>query len=103
MMTPLAAPTSFVFDPILPAGGIAVPGLLLAGLTIGMYWRVGGCLGRARNLTLLFFRLAGIALVLALLLQPSREEEIPPVVTDRVTLVAVDDSRSMAQRDTAQG
>jgi hypothetical protein len=95
--------TSFVFDPILPVGGIAMLGLLLAGLTAGIYWRLGGRLGRGRNLTLLFFRLAGIGVVLALLLQPSREEEIPPVVTDRVTLVAIDDSGSMAQRDTALG
>ena len=94
---------SFVFDPILPMGGVASLGLLLGALTIGIYWRVGGRLGRAQNLTLLCFRLAGIALVLGLLLQPSREEDIPPVVTDRVTLVAVDDSGSMAQRDTAQG
>jgi len=94
---------NLVFDPILPFGGIAILGLALAGFTIAGYWRVGERLGRARNLTLLLFRLAGIALVLGLLLQPSREEEVPPVITDRVTLVAVDDSRSMAQRDTAQG
>jgi hypothetical protein len=95
--------TSLVIDPIVPIGAVAIAGVLLAALTVAIYWRAGSRLSGAQNGVLLVFRLLGVALVLALLLQPSRLEEIPPVVTDRVTVVAVDDSRSMAQRDVAQG
>ncbi|HYR57421.1 MAG TPA: hypothetical protein VEO95_02280 [Chthoniobacteraceae bacterium] len=99
----LAAQTKLVLDPILPVGAIAILGALLAAATIAIYLRVGESLGRARSVTLLVFRLLGVALVLGLLLQPSRIEEIPPPVTNRVVLVGVDDSRSMAQKDVAQG
>ena len=103
MLFSLAAQTSLVLDPILPIRAVVLIGLLLAGLTIGIYRRIGMRLTPAQNITLTVFRLLGVALVLALLLQPSRLDEIPPVVTDRVTVVAVDDSRSMAQNDVAQG
>ena len=87
----LAAQTSLVLDPIIPIGAVVILGLVLAAATVAVYVRAGSRLGRAQNAALLTFRLLGVALVLALLLQPSRLEEIPPVVTDRVTLVAVDD------------
>ena len=99
----LAAQTSFVFDPIFPIGAVALLGLALAALTIVIYRRAGARLPAAQNLVLTTFRLLGVALVLILLLQPSRLEEIPPPVTNRVTIVAVDDSRSMAQTDVSQG
>jgi hypothetical protein len=99
----LATSTSLVFDPILPIGAVALLGLALAALTVAVYRRAGARLSVARNGVLLAFRLLGGALIVALLLQPSRREEIPPPITNRVTLVAVDDSRSMAQTDVAQG
>ncbi|MDR3402124.1 MAG: hypothetical protein P4L99_06455 [Chthoniobacter sp.] len=99
----LAAQTSIVFDPILPIGAVVLLGLAMAGLTIAIYRRVGTRLSTAQNGTLMLFRLLGVALVLLLLLQPSQVEEIPPPVVNRVTLVAVDDSRSMAQKDVEQG
>ena len=93
-------PTSgLVFDPILPAPVIALLGALLLILTIRIYWRVAASIGLWRNLTLLLFRLAGIALVVLLLLQPSRREVLPPPTKDRVTLVGLDTSLSMKQRD----
>ena len=99
----LAAQTTLVLDPILPIGAVVILGLVFAAVTVAIYRRAGARLGRGQNGALLVFRLLGVAVVLALLLQPSRLEEIPPVVTDRVTLVAVDDSKSMAQKDVAQG
>ncbi len=99
----LAAQTSLVLDPIIPIGAVVILGLILAVATVAIYTRAGSRLSRAQNAALLVFRLLGVALVLALLLQPSRLDEIPPVVTDRVTVVAVDDSKSMAQNDVAQG
>jgi hypothetical protein len=103
MFISLAAQTSLVLDPILPVGAVALLGLALAMLTVAIYRRVGTRLSPVRNGLLTAFRLLGLALVVGLLLQPSRLEEIPPPVTNRVTLVAVDDSRSMAQTDVAQG
>ena len=103
MNAPLAALTSLVFDPILPIGAVVLLGLAMAALTIAVYWRVGARLSRAQNVALTTFRLLGTALVLLLLLQPSRVKEIPPPETNRVTLVAVDDSRSMAQKDVEEG
>ncbi len=99
----LAAQTSFVLDPILPVGAVALLGLALAALTVAIYRRAGARLSILQNLTLTVFRLLGLPLVLALLLQPSRLEVVPPPVTNRVTIVAVDDSRSMAQTDVPQG
>jgi hypothetical protein len=70
----LAAQTSIVLDPILPVGAVVLLGLAMAALTVAIYWRVGARLSAMQNGTLLLFRLLGIALVLALLLQPSRME-----------------------------
>jgi hypothetical protein len=93
-------PTSgLVFDPILPAPVVALLGALLLILTVRIYWRVGVSIGIWRNLLLLLFRVAGIALVVLLLLQPSRREVLPPPTKDRVTLVGLDTSLSMKQRD----
>jgi hypothetical protein len=94
-----AAPSQLVFDPILPVPLIVLLGMLLLVLTVRIYWRVGSSIGRWRNLALLLFRLAGIALVLALLLQPSHREFLPPPTKDRVTLIGLDTSLSMKQRD----
>jgi hypothetical protein len=103
-MTPLlAAQSQLVLDPILPAGAVAIIGVLLAASTVAIYLRLGASLGRGRSVVLLALRLSGVLLVLALLLQPSRMEEVPPPVTKRVMLVGVDDSRSMAQSDVEAG
>ena len=103
MTISLAAHTSLVFDPILPVGAVAIFGFVMLALTIAVYRRAGARLNTAQNAALLIFRLAGLALILLILLQPSRMEEIPPPQVNRVTLVAVDDSKSMAQSDVAQG
>jgi hypothetical protein len=88
-----------VFDPILPLPVVCLMGAVLLALTVRIYWRVGASLGWGRKLALLLFRLAGIALVLALLLQPSSRELLPPPTKDRVTLIGLDSSLSMKQRD----
>ena len=103
MTSSLAAQTKLVLDPILPIGAVVILGVLLVAATIAIYRQVGASLDRARSVTLLIFRLLGVMLVLGLLLQPSRLEEIPPPITNRVVLVGVDDSRSMAQKDVEQG
>jgi hypothetical protein len=88
-----------VFDPILPVPVIALLGALMLGLTVFSYLRVGSVIARSRNILLLLFRVTGLALVITLLLQPSRQESLPPLNKERVTVVAVDTSGSMKQRD----
>ena len=88
-----------VFDPILPVPVIALLGALMLALTVFSYLRVGSVISRWRNILLLLFRVTGIALVILLLLQPSRQESLPPPNKERVTIVAVDSSASMKQRD----
>ena len=88
-----------VLDPILPGMVVALLGVVLLFLTVRAYWRVGWSLESWRNAVLLVFRLLGIALVLLLLLQPSRQEKVPPPTRERITLVGVDTSLSMKQRD----
>jgi hypothetical protein len=88
-----------VFDPILPIPAIVVIGVLMLGLTGAIYWRVGTSIAAWRNGLLLFFRLVGIALVLLLLLQPSRLISLQPPTKDRITLIGLDTSLSMKQRD----
>jgi hypothetical protein len=95
--------TGIVFDPILPFGGVIALGVVLLALTIGIYLRVGNRISPFKAFVLLMFRLIGAALVVLLLLQPSRVEPIPPPQIDRVTVLAIDNSRSMAQRDVAEG
>ena len=88
-----------IFDPILPLPVVVLLGALLLLFTVRIYWRVGATIGRWRNLALLLFRVAGLALVLSLLLQPSRRETLPPPSRERVTIIGLDSSLSMNQRD----
>jgi hypothetical protein len=88
-----------ILDPILPLPVVAVLAAALLLWTVAVYRRVGTVIERWRNFFLLGFRAAGLALVVALLLQPSRQETLPPLTRERVTLLAVDTSLSMKQRD----
>ena len=88
-----------VFDPIWPLPLVLLLGGVLVALTVYLYWRIGTHVTKVRTVFLLVFRLLGIALVMALLLQPSRFDIIPPPRQDKVTLVAVDTSLSMKQTD----
>jgi hypothetical protein len=91
--------TEVELDPILPLPVWWVIAILLTAVAAFLYWRSGTRIGPVRNLLLLVLRLTGLALVLVLLLQPSRREFLPPLIRDRITAVAVDTSRSMNQQD----
>ena len=95
--------SALVTDPIIPVGAVLALTFALAALTVLVYLRLGATLSRAQSTTLLLLRLLGVVLVALLLLQPSRVERIPPPLRNRVTLVGVDSSRSMMQRDVEQG
>ncbi len=95
--------STLVFDPILPVGAIAALGIVVLVLTVAIYWRISSRLAPAQSACLLVLRLIGAGIVVLLLLQPSHIEPVPPPQINRVTLLAVDNSRSMAQRDVAAG
>lgn len=97
-----AAAASFsdlVFDPLVPVPFIALLGLVLGALTLWTYLKTGRHLTPVRRWSLIVFRLVACALVLLILLQPSRIEPLPVQTTEKVTLIAIDASRSMRQRD----
>lgn len=91
--------SKWVLDPILPTPVVVLIGIVLLLITIRIYWAVGASIGGWQRLALVLFRAAGIILLLALLLQPSRREFLPPPTRDRVTLIGLDSSLSMKQRD----
>ncbi|EEF63265.1 hypothetical protein [Pedosphaera parvula] len=98
-MNLLLANSELVLDPMLPMPMVVLIGLIMAALTLVTYKRVGFRVGNWKNGLLTIFRVIGIALVMLVLLQPSRLEEIPPPMHQKVTLVALDTSRSMKQAD----
>ncbi len=88
-----------VFDPLVPVPFIVLLALGLGGLTVWVYLQTSRNLSPARRFFLLLFRLTAFALVLLILLQPSRIEPLPVQTKDKVMLVALDASRSMRQPD----
>lgn len=90
---------TLIFNPVVPLPLVAFAALGLLALTAWMYWRTGQALGWPRRLGLLLFRSAGLALVFWWLLQPSRRDLLPPPAAERVTLIGLDTSLSMNQRD----
>jgi hypothetical protein len=86
-----------VLDPIFPWCDSRT-GIVLAALTIAIYWRISTRLTPAQSTCLVMLRprcgIGGGAVG-----EPSRVEPVPPPNFNRVTLLAVDNSRSMTQRD----
>lgn len=100
-MTPriMAAFGDIIVDPIVPVPLILFLGLALGLATIWAHRRTAENLQAVQRGTLVLLRLVALALVLAILLQPSRLESIPSEAREKVTLIAVDTSRSMRQTD----
>ena len=96
MTTPPLA-SAIVFDPLLPLPLVVGIGVFLAAATATAYFHIGTRVSRTQNCVLTLFRLLGLAAVLLLLLQPSKVEDISPPDIRRVTVVAVDASKSMTQ------
>lgn len=98
-MNGAVANSDLVLDPILPVPVVVLLGVVLLFFTIRIYLGTGAVIERWRSFLLMLFRIAGIALVVLLLLQPSRREFLSPPTRERVTAIAVDTSRSMKQPD----
>lgn len=90
---------SLVLDPLVPIPLVGLLGLVLGALSVWTYWRVSARLGTGHRCFLLGLRLLLLAGLLLLLLQPSRVRVEARAADARVTLVAIDSSRSMRQTD----
>ncbi len=101
-MNSFMANLRFVFDPVLPVPLLLVVAGLFIALTLWSYYRINRSLSRGRSIALLICRVAGIAMLFVILLQPSRRVSLPPPKIDKVTLIAIDTSRSMKQSDVEQ-
>ncbi|OYV06903.1 MAG: hypothetical protein CFE26_03810 [Verrucomicrobiales bacterium VVV1] len=86
-----------LLDPIIPIPWIAGIALLAAGLAVYHQVRSSCHLGVKRTAFLLLCRLTALALLIALLLQPSREENVPVPSSEKSVIFALDDSASMAE------
>jgi hypothetical protein len=95
----MPAAATIVLDPLLPVPAVVLLALLLGVATHYTYRRVGSRVPRWQNNLLTTGRLLAVALVLVLLLQPSRIESLPAPTIDKCTLVALDTSLSMKQTD----
>lgn len=86
-----------ILDPVIPIAWIAFIALVALIVTAWFYFRSGRRLGAGRNLFLLGVRLAAIAVIIFLLLQPSKEEKVVLPVVEKSVLFAVDTSASMRE------
>ena len=86
-------------NPVFAPQLIYVIGAVALLITAVLYWREARRLSRPKNVTLLVFRCLAILLIVILLLQPSRREQIRHDTRPGVVLVAVDSSESMNHAD----
>ncbi|MCW1884127.1 hypothetical protein OKA04_05255 [Luteolibacter flavescens] len=86
-----------LFDPVIPLPWILLAALVVLGPTVVFYFRSGKRLGSVRNVFLLVLRVAALLVMLAILLQPYREEPVPVPVREKSVLFAIDTSASMAE------
>lgn len=89
----------WTIDPVLPLQAIVLIGVLLLLLTGYTYYTVAKPIGLGKNACLFALRILGSVLVVMTLLEVSLEYEVPPSKLEKQTLVALDTSRSMLQRD----
>lgn len=89
-------------DPLVPVPLVFFLALVMGVLTAWVYLRTGSRLTVGRRLGLLALRLLAVGLLLLILLQPSRLERLPADRREKVTLIALDSSRSMLQADSGK-
>ena len=86
-----------IIDPVIPIPWIAAIAVLMLGAGAWHQHRSARHLGAGRNGFLWVIRLAALAAVILLLLQPSRDEEVPVPAREKSVLFAFDTSASMAE------
>ncbi len=91
--------SSLVWEPVFSPALIIALGAVLSAVAFWIYLGKNSALSLGKRVFLLVFRLAVIILLCLLLLQPMEEQAIPRHKPQRVTLVAIDASRSMNEKD----
>ncbi len=86
-----------LLDPVIPPPWILFIAAAVLGTACWFYFRSGRRLGTGRNAWLLVCRLAALAGILMLLLQPSRDEKVPLPVREKSVIFAIDTSASMRE------
>lgn len=86
-----------IFEPAIPIPWIVCIAVAVLGAGAYHQFRSARRLGPVRNTFLLVTRLAALAAILLLLLQPSREERVPVPAREQSVIFAVDVSASMAE------
>ena len=86
-----------ITDPIIPIPWILAIAVVVLGEGAWHQFRSARHLGATRNGFLLATRLAALATIIHLLLQPSREEQVPVPAREKSVLFAIDTSASMAE------
>ncbi len=86
-----------ILDPVIPIPWIAGIALAAMGITVRRQWLSSRHLGMARALFLSGTRATALALVILILLQPSREEQVPVPAREKSVMFALDTSASMAE------
>lgn len=88
-----------IIDPVIPTTWIIAIAIAAIVLTLWSHHVSGRRLSFRSNMALTTVRLIAILLVIALLLQPSREERIVPPTTEKSLVFALDTSASMGEAD----
>jgi hypothetical protein len=86
-----------IFDPIIPIPWITGIALLVLGMALRQQWMSARHLGVMRSACLTGMRLVALALIVFILLQPSREEKVPVPAREKSVMFAIDESASMAE------
>lgn len=86
-----------IFEPVIPLLWILVIACAVILPTAYFYFRSGRRLGPRKNAFLLIVRLAALLGIIALLLQPSREEKVALPIVEKSVLFAIDSSASMKE------
>jgi len=86
-----------ILDPIIPIPWIAGIALLVLGAALHHQWASARHLGLVRSIYLTSVRVVALALVIFILLQPSREEKVPIPARKKSVMFAIDESASMAE------
>ena len=86
-----------IFDPAIPIHWIIALAVAMLASAAWFQWRSARSLNPLRSIFLLLLRISAITLIVALLLQPSREEKVPVPSSPKSVIFAIDTSASMAE------
>ena len=86
-----------ILDPAIPILWIILLAIAMLASAVYFQWRSAASLNPARRVFLLTLRVSAVAIVIFLLLQPSREEKVPVPAMPKSVVFAIDTSASMAE------